>query len=184
MPASTRAPSAAPRRDVRGGLTSRCVLRACSTSAALLHNHLLALMLAEDMPAHVRDPYLTAFIIRFIQYSPRLSERRYHQNRMSADPSSPPCSSDHFHTDLVCDYTLTAPGHSALIGISLDGRGLYGQYETTGTAPTDLDACNGHYGIVPTTTTKADSTGASQTFTASSSVSVYHCRLWFQWFFK
>ena len=99
-----------------------------------------------------------------------------------ADPSSPSCSSDHFHTDLVCDYTLTAPGHSALIGISLDGRGLYGQYETTGTAPTDLDACNGHYGIVPTTTTKSDSTGATQTFTASSSVAVYHCRWWIQLF--
>ena len=39
---------------------------------------------------------------------------------------------DHFHTDLVCDYTLTASGHSALIGIALDGRGLYGQVSAWG----------------------------------------------------
>ena len=33
----------------------------------------------------------------------------------------------HYHYDLACDYTLSANGHSALIGLMLDGRGLYGQ---------------------------------------------------------
>ena len=48
--------------------------------------------------------------------------------------------------DLVCDYTLTAAGHSTLVGVMLDGRGMYGRYETTGAVPMDLDMCGGHLG--------------------------------------
>jgi len=58
----------------------------------------------------------------------------------------------HYHADLACDYTKSAAGHSALIAVSLDGRGVYGEYETTGTYPTNLDACGGHYGNVPSYT--------------------------------
>lgn len=44
----------------------------------------------------------------------------------------------HFHTDL-----------NALVAVALDGRGIYGRYESTGALPSGLDACNGHYGEVP-----------------------------------
>ena len=65
----------------------------------------------------------------------------------------------HHHYDLSCDYNKTAAGHSALTGVALDGRGIYGidplvfvfntnsssgMYESTGTYPTNLDACGGH----------------------------------------
>ena len=50
----------------------------------------------------------------------------------------------HHHYDLACDYDKTASGHSALTGVALDGRGIYGLYEKTGAVPTDLDACGGH----------------------------------------
>lgn len=73
----------------------------------------------------------------------------------------------HIHTDMLCDYNTTAAGHSKLIGVALDGRGIYGKYESTGTLPTDLDACNGHYGPVPSTTVGSDSYPANTN-------SVYH----------
>eukprot|EP00873_Tetraselmis_striata_P041442 jgi/Tetstr1/461706/TSEL_000600.t1 len=55
----------------------------------------------------------------------------------------------HFHTDLVCEYDAAASGHSTLAAVALDGRGVYGRYESTGQLPVDLDACNGHTGPVP-----------------------------------
>jgi hypothetical protein len=56
----------------------------------------------------------------------------------------------HFHKELACDYNKSLIGpHSQLVAIALDGRGIYGYWEANGTAPTDLDACNGHYGPVP-----------------------------------
>ena len=64
-------------------------------------------------------------------------------------PPYPPPSRYHYHMDLVCDYTLTAAGHSTLVGVMLDGRGMYGRYETTGAVPMDLDMCGGHVGEHP-----------------------------------
>jgi hypothetical protein len=58
-------------------------------------------------------------------------------------------ASYHNHITLACEYSAAATGHSALVAIMLDGRGMYGMYETTATVPTNLDACNGHYGPVP-----------------------------------
>lgn len=59
----------------------------------------------------------------------------------------------HHHLDLPCDYDITAAGaHSQLVGWALDGRGIYGRWESDGKTPTDLDACNGHYGPVPAIT--------------------------------
>lgn len=55
----------------------------------------------------------------------------------------------HTHVDLKCDYDHAAPGHSPLVGIALDGRGIYGVHESTGAPPADLDACGGHVGPVP-----------------------------------
>ena len=45
-------------------------------------------------------------------------------------------------------HVRTAAGHSALVGFALDGRGMYGEFETSQT-PAVLDSCNGHIGNVP-----------------------------------
>jgi len=45
----------------------------------------------------------------------------------------------HFHADLTCEYNQSSAGHSALLAIGLDGRGVYGKFESSSTAPTDLD---------------------------------------------
>ena len=59
----------------------------------------------------------------------------------------------HYHERMHCEYSyLDSSGHSPLIGFMLDGRGLYGQWESDGEKPTNLDACGGHNGTVPTTT--------------------------------
>lgn len=42
----------------------------------------------------------------------------------------------HYHKDLSCDYDSSNSGHSPLVGIALDGHGIYGLHETTGTPPT------------------------------------------------
>jgi len=67
-------------------------------------------------------------------------------------------------------YTPNAAGtspnvHSPLIGIALDGRGIYGAWEGNG-APV-LDSCNGHVGAVPGTFSL--SSGATNGYTTSPS---------------
>jgi hypothetical protein len=47
----------------------------------------------------------------------------------------------HYHFEPLF---LTAGSKSALIGFILDGYPIYGPQETSGAAPTSLDACNGH----------------------------------------
>jgi hypothetical protein len=78
----------------------------------------------------------------------------------------------HNHEALACEYSAAAAGHSALVGVLLDGRGLYGQFENTGVLAANLDACNGHYGPTPATTV-VTSTGATA-YPASASVYHYH----------
>jgi hypothetical protein len=53
----------------------------------------------------------------------------------------------------------------------LDGRAMYGIYETTGTAPTDLDACGGHTGAVPS------HTAGGVTYPAAKNVYHYHSQV-------
>ena len=72
----------------------------------------------------------------------------------------------HNHESLSCEYSAAAAGHSGLVAVLLDGRGVYGQYESTGVRPTDLDACGGHMGPTPATTVGAD--------TYPSTASTYH----------
>ena len=62
----------------------------------------------------------------------------------------------HFHMDMACErrrneVTISkSADHDALVGIALDGRGIYGMNERTHSVrPTDLDACGGHVGEVP-----------------------------------
>ena len=78
----------------------------------------------------------------------------------------------HNHEGLACEYSATATGHSTLIGVLLDGRGLYGQYESTGTPPANLDACNGHYGATPSTV--VTTTTGTTTYPPSTNVYHYH----------
>jgi hypothetical protein len=76
----------------------------------------------------------------------------------------------HYHKDLACDYAAGSTGdHSPLVAIALDGRGLYGLWEGNGSAPTNLDACNGHTGPVPAYT---NDDGVS--FPAQDNVYHYH----------
>lgn len=58
----------------------------------------------------------------------------------------------HYHCHMKCE-NATSAGHSLLVGVLLDGRGLYGAFESAGSVrPTNLDACGGHFGPVPATT--------------------------------
>eukprot|EP00756_Hemistasia_phaeocysticola_P065461 Hpha_TRINITY_DN8569_c0_g1::TRINITY_DN8569_c0_g1_i1::g.146629::m.146629 len=75
----------------------------------------------------------------------------------------------HYHLDLKCDYDHTAAGHSPLIGIALDGRGIYGLYEVNQNRPTNLDTCNGHTADTPA----FPGTGGSRVSTGAST-NVYH----------
>jgi hypothetical protein len=75
----------------------------------------------------------------------------------------------HYHVDLKCEYTPNgsqSPGnvHSPLVGIALDGRGIYGVWEGNNAAPS-LDACNGHVGTVPGT--YSANAGAANTYVNS-----------------
>jgi hypothetical protein len=56
----------------------------------------------------------------------------------------------HIHTDPICNYRTTESGHSTLVGVALDGYGIYGKFETGDQRPCDLDTCHGHVGPVPT----------------------------------
>ena len=60
----------------------------------------------------------------------------------------------------------SSAGHSTLAGVMLDGRGLYGPYESSNTLPSNLDACNGHTGPTPASTANG--------MTVAASASVYH----------
>ena len=58
-------------------------------------------------------------------------------------------SGNHFHERFSCLYTDTGNGHSSKFATALDGNSIYGPYITGGVVPTDLDACNGRFGITP-----------------------------------
>lgn len=51
---------------------------------------------------------------------------------------------DHAHVDASCDSQNQSS--SALFGYAFDGFAMYGTTEADGSAPTDLDQCNGHVG--------------------------------------
>ena len=81
----------------------------------------------------------------------------------------------HYHTSMTCALPSgttwasqsASAGHSTLAGVMLDGRGLYGPYESSNTLPSNLDACNGHTGPTPNYT-------AANGMTVAASTSVYH----------
>ena len=99
------------------------------------------------------------------------------------DACSGHASPYHFHYDPKCEYSPSssaaagaATAHSPLIGIALDGRGIYGVWEAAGSKPT-LDACGGHVGVVPATasaTVGGVISTATTGITGLASSSVYH----------
>jgi hypothetical protein len=87
----------------------------------------------------------------------------------------------HFHKDAKCEYSPAADAassavtaHSPLVGLALDGYGIYGAWEGAGAAP-QLDACNGHVGPVPGTASVASGSATSGITGLVASTSVYHC---------
>lgn len=62
-------------------------------------------------------------------------------------------------------------------GIALDGKGIYGAWESAGEKPDDLDACGGHYGPTPGTASMSSQSGLSATSGITglaASANVYH----------
>jgi hypothetical protein len=56
----------------------------------------------------------------------------------------------HNHEKMTCLYSQDAlSGHSTRIGTALDGRGLDGKFNNGSVVPTDLDGCNGRWGVTP-----------------------------------
>jgi len=76
----------------------------------------------------------------------------------------------HHHNELKCYYDHTVNTHSPIVGIAKDGTGIYGLYEKDKTPPSDLDACNGHVGVVPSNS----DTGYFGVQTESTEVYHYH----------
>jgi hypothetical protein len=79
----------------------------------------------------------------------------------------------HVHEGLACEYSAAAAGHSAMVAVMLDGRAVFGQFESTGVKPADLDACGGHLGPTPALTI-ANSGGSVATTTYGATTSTYH----------
>lgn len=112
----------------------------------------------------------------------------------------------HFHVDMPCEYSPNSlspastvrgiypffqnlgsffsyislfpqvTSHSPLVGVALDGKGIYGAWEGAGALPA-LDACGGHVGTTSGTT--STSVGAVTGFLNTNYVasSVYHYHL-------
>jgi len=81
---------------------------------------------------------------------------------------SPQCSTPNYAA------TKSSKGHSPLVAVSKDGYGIYGLYETADKEPTDLDACNGHWGTVNTDEPYTDAASGISGFAGSTATYVYH----------
>ena len=86
----------------------------------------------------------------------------------------------------MCEYSpnslaaaSSVTAHSPLVGVALDGRGIYGAWESAGATPT-LDACGGHVGTIPVTasaTVKGVIGSASSGISGLAVASTYHYHL-------
>ena len=56
-----------------------------------------------------------------------------------------PSSQYHYHVEPL--WLTASRGKAALIGVLLDGFPVYGTIDENGSAPSDLDNCNGHTGV-------------------------------------
>ena len=79
----------------------------------------------------------------------------------------------HNHEKLKCEYNSSSSGHSKMVGVFLTGQALFGMYEDTGSFPSNIDACNGHFGPTPATTV-VNSDGSSTIYPATTYTYHYH----------
>ncbi len=89
-------------------------------------------------PIH-RSPFFLSFSVSFSVFESLNLRCSLLYSRWLVHTCTGHASPYHYHADLACDYNKTADGHSALVGVALDGYGIYGLHETTGTKPTNLD---------------------------------------------
>ena len=72
----------------------------------------------------------------------------------------------------ACDYDACDwSGHSPPVAIALDGRIIFGMWESAGVMPT-LDSCNGHYGNTPASVVEA--AGSDETLDVPAMTNIYH----------
>lgn len=64
-------------------------------------------------------------------------------DRFNGHPA--PSNQYHYHVEPL--WLTQSRGKAALIGVLLDGFPVYGTIDEGGTAPSDLDSCNGHTGV-------------------------------------
>lgn len=64
-------------------------------------------------------------------------------DRFNGHPT--PQSQYHYHVEPL--WLTASKGKATYIGVLLDGFPVYGTVDDNGTAPTDLDSCNGHTGV-------------------------------------
>lgn len=64
-------------------------------------------------------------------------------DRYNGHPS--PSNQYHYHVEPL--WLTQSRGKAALIGVLLDGFPVYGTIDESGSAPSDLDSCNGHTGV-------------------------------------
>jgi hypothetical protein len=83
-------------------------------------------------------------VVLFNQYAAGrmpLTNEIFSFDRYNGHPS--PSNQYHYHVEPLW---LTAQGKAVFIAVLLDGFPVYGPQEVGGSAPTDLDSCNGHMG--------------------------------------
>ncbi len=83
-------------------------------------------------------------VVLFNQYAAGrmpLTNEIFSFDRFNGHPS--PSNQYHYHVEPLW---LTAKGKAAFIGVLLDGFPVYGTQDENGSAPGNLDGCNGHVG--------------------------------------
>lgn len=85
-------------------------------------------------------------VVLFNQYAAGrmpLTNEIFSFDRFNGHPS--PSNQYHYHVEPV--WLTSARGKATFIGMLLDGFPVYGTTDDGGTAPADLDSCNGHLGV-------------------------------------
>lgn len=85
-------------------------------------------------------------VVLFNQYaagrSP-LTNEIFSFDRFNGHPS--PSNQYHYHVEPL--WLTASRGKATFIGVLLDGFPVYGTVDENGSAPSDLDSCNGHIGV-------------------------------------
>jgi hypothetical protein len=85
-------------------------------------------------------------VVLFNQYAAGrmpLTNEIFSFDRFNGHPS--PSNQYHYHVEPL--WLTSSRGKGTLIGVLLDGFPVYGTVDENGSAPSDLDSCNGHTGV-------------------------------------